>query len=303
MTPGAEVLLVVGDHVVEPTADDAEPDRPAGDIPDVLVHPAACAPPPQRHRERDDDARDDAQRVGPDRQRAEVPDALRRAGNRGLHRAGGVRRDTGMHAVTVDECLLAATARRPVLPASPEVSDHGGMAGRYGRGPSPLAIVAAIWALRWWILAAIAIVVIWTAANRAPSGSSRSSGGGAQPTPTPASGAPRSAQSTQPGIQLGGVVSANPGYDDVMLGPSSVDRDGVVHTRVTVTNHSSKTSNYLVGLTMVSAAGRTLAHTDMSAKVVASGATTTEDVAWEGQSPPTPTAVSVRISAVDRWAR
>ena len=42
--PAVEVQLGVGDHVVEPAADDAEHDRPAGDVPDVLGLAAALAP-------------------------------------------------------------------------------------------------------------------------------------------------------------------------------------------------------------------------------------------------------------------
>src|SRR5204863_3107032 len=68
-----------GDDVVQPTADDPERHRPDGDVRDEAAAPAARAVPTVRDDDREDDPEDDAQRVAAQRQRAEVPDALRRA--------------------------------------------------------------------------------------------------------------------------------------------------------------------------------------------------------------------------------
>ncbi len=87
----AEVLLPVGGDVVEPPADDAERDSPAGDVPDVLILAAAGAPAAHRDGERDEDAGHDAQGVGPNRDRADMPDGV-----------GGTRyRGQRMHAARV----------------------------------------------------------------------------------------------------------------------------------------------------------------------------------------------------------
>src|SRR6185437_3034219 len=55
-----EVQLRVGDHVVEPAADDAEDDRPAGDVTDLTGQTTARLPPPVGQPERDQDAGHDA---------------------------------------------------------------------------------------------------------------------------------------------------------------------------------------------------------------------------------------------------
>src|SRR5439155_23152849 len=78
----AEVLLVVGDDVVQPPADDAEHDGPARDVPDVVALAAPGPPPARREGQRDEDADDDAQRVGTDGKRSEMPHRPGRAGNR-----------------------------------------------------------------------------------------------------------------------------------------------------------------------------------------------------------------------------
>jgi len=76
MLAGGEVQLRVGHHVVDPRADDPERHRPQGH---VAHHPrlaAAGAPAPFGQRQRGDDPGDDAQRVGPHRQRADMPHPL-----------------------------------------------------------------------------------------------------------------------------------------------------------------------------------------------------------------------------------
>ena len=93
----AEVLLPVGGDVVEPPADDAERDRPAGDVPDVLVLAATRAPAAGRDGERDEDAGHDAQGVRPNRDRADMPDGV-----------GGTRyRGQRLHAARVAVCARA----------------------------------------------------------------------------------------------------------------------------------------------------------------------------------------------------
>src|SRR4029079_18083018 len=78
----AEVRVRRGEDVVEPAADDPERHHPGGDFRDVAGapaarHPTALAEPDGHH-----DPGDDAHRVGAQRHRPEVPDALGRAGER-----------------------------------------------------------------------------------------------------------------------------------------------------------------------------------------------------------------------------
>ena len=77
----AEVELPVGDHVVEPAADEAERHRPDRQVADLAGTAAAGDPAPLADPDGDDDAEDDAQRVAADRQRPEVPHALAGAGD------------------------------------------------------------------------------------------------------------------------------------------------------------------------------------------------------------------------------
>src|SRR5215475_7276521 len=109
----AEVLLVVGNDVVEPSADDAHDDGPERDVPDVVPIAAAGLPPARRNGERYEDAGHDAQRVCPDRDRSEVPDRARRAGDRSqrVHAAtvdGGHQRRNARHGHGADDRLQAA---------------------------------------------------------------------------------------------------------------------------------------------------------------------------------------------------
>ncbi|KOG89048.1 hypothetical protein ADK38_16410 [Streptomyces varsoviensis] len=77
----AEVQLVVGDHVVEPSADEPEGHRPHGDVGDGPRCAAPGDPTPVADPDGDEDADDDAERVAAQRYRAEVNHAGRRAGN------------------------------------------------------------------------------------------------------------------------------------------------------------------------------------------------------------------------------
>ena len=79
---GAEVEVVVGRHVPDPGSDQPGGNRPEGDVADLARTPTTRDPALLAEPHRGDHAQDDGQRVGADRHRAEVPDTLRRAGNR-----------------------------------------------------------------------------------------------------------------------------------------------------------------------------------------------------------------------------
>src|SRR5699024_7556469 len=96
--PLAEVAVPVGGHVVEASAHEPERDGPQGGVQHHALAPAARDPallaPPHGH----DDPEDDAQRVRADRQRAEVPHALRRT--RDHDAAPGLRTPSASSAVS-----------------------------------------------------------------------------------------------------------------------------------------------------------------------------------------------------------
>ena len=83
---GAEVGLPVGRQVIQPATDQPERHRPHRHVVDDPAFAAAGHPAAVADDQRGDDAGDDAQRVGPDRDRPEVPDALPRTGEIGKHR-------------------------------------------------------------------------------------------------------------------------------------------------------------------------------------------------------------------------
>ena len=86
---GTEVTPPVGRDVVEPAAHQPERHRPHGDVDDGAGRPTPGTVAPITKPDGHDDADDDAQRVGPDRQRPQMPDTLRRARNVGQHGPGG----------------------------------------------------------------------------------------------------------------------------------------------------------------------------------------------------------------------
>ena len=86
----AEVRPPVGDEVVEPASDEAERDGPHGDVVDHAPLAAASHPATIADHQGDDDPGDDAQRIRADRDRAEVPHALRRTRKGGEHGRGHV---------------------------------------------------------------------------------------------------------------------------------------------------------------------------------------------------------------------
>ena len=87
---GPEVRLPVGHQVVDTPTDQAERDRPECDVVDDSALAAAGGPAAVTDDQCGDDAGDDAQRIGPDRERAEIPDALSRTREVGKHGCGHV---------------------------------------------------------------------------------------------------------------------------------------------------------------------------------------------------------------------
>ena len=127
----AEVELVVGGDVVEPAADEAERDGPHGEVADLPRLAAAGHPAALAHPDRDDDPGDDAQRVAPDRERAELPDPLGRAGDGQRRQHGSIFPLVGP-VVTRAAGVRRRRCRRPRCPGS-----RGSGPGRPRRSPSP----------------------------------------------------------------------------------------------------------------------------------------------------------------------
>ena len=126
----AEVEVVVGGDVVEPGADESGRDGPESDVGHLALlattgHPALVA-----HPHRGDDAQDDRQRVGPDRERPEVPHALRGAGDGPRGQQGG--QEQGHESAFRILCRSVAMSEGEVLavqtrsPSRPPDGDHVG---------------------------------------------------------------------------------------------------------------------------------------------------------------------------------
>src|SRR5699024_5320824 len=86
---GAEVGARVGEHVIKPAADQAARHRPHGDVEHRALLAAARDPAPIAPQYRDEDADEDEHRKGTQREPADVPDALRGAGDRGQQLGAG----------------------------------------------------------------------------------------------------------------------------------------------------------------------------------------------------------------------
>jgi len=122
---GGEVELRVGDHVVEPPADDPERHRPQRHVEHVSRATTPGCPPlagdPCRH----DDAEQDAQRVGADGDRPQMPHPTGWAGDTGQdHRSSGC---IGVVAVVQRSQPLAhrwhpARLRAPMLRSGPRLT-------------------------------------------------------------------------------------------------------------------------------------------------------------------------------------
>ena len=118
----AEIRTPVGDQVVDAATDQAEGHRPDGDVEDLAILAAPGDPAPVSPPDGDDDADDDAQRVGAEREGPDVPHALRRTRDVGQQRRG--RCD---HAATLTDPLrpsrdghaLPRRVRRPVHRGGP----------------------------------------------------------------------------------------------------------------------------------------------------------------------------------------
>ena len=77
----AEVRLRAGHDVVDPATDDAERHGPDGDVSDRPGRTSSSLPATVGDPDRQEDAEDDAEGVGPQRERPQVPDALIGAGD------------------------------------------------------------------------------------------------------------------------------------------------------------------------------------------------------------------------------
>ncbi|SDJ41768.1 hypothetical protein SAMN05444157_3273 [Frankineae bacterium MT45] len=124
--------------------------------------------------------------------------------------------------------------------------------------------------------------------------------GGSKTTPdatTTTSGAPKS---SAPSIahELGSKDASG----DVTLGKTSTDEIGYTHAAVTVTNHSSKRSNYIIELSLQSADGKTLySSTTVPVENLEPGQASPQDAVFL-TSTAVPAGAKVVIKSVDRLA-
>lgn len=191
--------------------------------------------------------------------------------------------------------MVGRLPREPVggpLPAGEESSlalslrdllrDHRPVSDPYARSPSPQGLLRGMWRWRVVILIAVVVVFVYTVA------------GDWRPS-VPDAPAPSQA----PGAVLGG----HPPAADVRLGATTVDAQGYAHTSIVITNHSSKSSNYLIALTMRSSTGAALHETNVkSTTPVPSGASANKVADWPGQVDGVPSGATVVVTSVDRWA-
>jgi hypothetical protein len=115
--------------------------------------------------------------------------------------------------------------------------------------------------------------------------------------PKPAASTTAGAQAT-PG-QAGGGSKANPAADDVKLGELSFDGFGYASAAVTVTNHSSKASNYQVSVELVDTAGNRVADSFVYVSDLAPGQSSDEKAAFLKKVPESST---LKLVKVERYA-
>ena len=114
-TARAPIGPPVGGQVIEPAANQPKRHRPQRDVVDHPGLAAAGRPAPVADQQRGHDADDDEQRVGTNRQRPDVPDTLRRAGDiSGRHRHDT---DTLWRTPVASSSASARNAGRPSLSA------------------------------------------------------------------------------------------------------------------------------------------------------------------------------------------
>lgn len=106
---------------------------------------------------------------------------------------------------------------------------------------------------RWWVLAVVVVVVIAAAA---------SSGGGK-----------KNSASRHSGVSTLSGNETHPPQDDVAVTGCTAGVAGTVTATVTVTNHSSQRSDYLIGVTFQDGAGVQIGDTSRTADNVDAGQT------------------------------
>ena len=120
-----EIRPPIGHQVVEASADQAERHGPQGDVVDHAAFASAGHPAAISDHQSGDDPGDDAQRVGADGDRTEVPHALRRAGKRGQqhrrHAAGTLSRTPPANS-PVRVCTAETPSASAVTSAEPTIT-------------------------------------------------------------------------------------------------------------------------------------------------------------------------------------
>ena len=144
LLPGREVQLRVGDHVIQPAADDPERHRPHHHIGDVVGIPPGGRPPPAGQPHGDQDPGDDAQRIRPDRHRPQVPHPLRGARNVRHQLA-----TTPLQVLSISKSQCRTWPGRPLRTSPPHQRPDGILADgadrtAYGGCPEP-SMVSSSW--------------------------------------------------------------------------------------------------------------------------------------------------------------
>jgi hypothetical protein len=143
--------------------------------------------------------------------------------------------------------------------------------------------------LRWTLLGLGGIVAIIAIATAAA--------GGAAKTTTPST--PTNNQS--PGVSRG--IGSQDATGDVKLGSYTTDVIKVGHVGVTVTNHSSKRSDYMITVALESADGRTQYDTaDVYVQNLEPGQSTSQDGIFTNTSTNPPATAKLVLKSVERTA-
>jgi len=98
----------------------------------------------------------------------------------------------------------------------------------------------------------------------------------------------------------GSGTSAHPASDDVTVTCAPTDSVGFMHSNVTITNHSSQTSDYVVTISFNDAQGNRLQEGTATQDDVAPGQTATTDGMGDGSTGGTP--ASCVVANVTRYA-
>jgi hypothetical protein len=142
--------------------------------------------------------------------------------------------------------------------------------------------------LRWTLIGltggVIGIVIIVVSA----------AGGGTATTNTPTT-------NQSPGVSRG--IGSQDASGDIKLGSYTTDAIKVGHVQVTVTNHSSKRSDYMITVALESADGHTQYDTaDVYAQNLEPGQTTSQDGIFASTSTNPPATAKLVLKSVERTA-